>query len=316
MEASAMVSSKTVLITGGAGFIGSHLVDRLINQNYKVRVIDNLSAGCLNNLGSHLRDGTVEFIQGDIRDFSLIRKCVENVDSVVHLAAQTSVPYSLLKPDFTFDVNVSGSLNLMQASIEAGVRRFVFASSCAVFGDTQTVPIDENIALKPISPYAESKLAIERCCRGFNQRGLLGSVVLRFFNVYGPRQGLSEYSGVITQFINRLRMGSPLVVFGDGTQTRDFVSVFDVVEGIVLAMEKQGVEGEAFNIGSGYATSIEDLAKAVLDLAGSDLGIEHRAARLGDIVASVADISKAKRVLEFEPKIGLFEGLRPLVNGL
>jgi len=115
------------------------------------------------------------------------------------------VPYSILKPDFTFDVNVSGSLNLMQASIEAGVSRFVFASSCAVFGDTQTVPIDENTALKPISPYAESKLAIERCCRGFNERGLLGSVVLRFFNVYGPRQGLSEYSGVITQFINRWR---------------------------------------------------------------------------------------------------------------
>jgi UDP-glucose 4-epimerase len=308
-----MVSSKTVMVTGGSGFIGSHLVDRLINQGYNVRVIDNLSAGCLSNLGSHLRAGAIEFIQGDIRDFALIKKCVKNVDSIVHLAAQTSVPYSLLKPDLTFDINVSGSVNLMQASIEAGVRRFVFASSCAVFGDTQTIPTDENTPLKPISPYAESKLAIERCCRGFDERGLLGSVVLRFFNVYGPRQGFSEYSGVITQFITRCNTGVPLVVFGDGSQTRDFVNVFDVVEGIVLAMEKQGVEGEVFNIGSGHATRIEDLANAILDLAGSDLRIEHKGSRLGDIVASLADISKAKRVLGFEPKVGLREGLSPLV---
>lgn len=308
-----MGKSGTALVTGGAGFIGSHLVDRLVRESYTVRIIDNLSSGQLENIKGHSSKGTVDFVEGDIRDSALVRKCVDGVDVVVHLAALTSVPFSVEKPDLTFDVNVSGSLNLMHACIEAGVGRFVFASTCAVFGDPEFLPVNEKAQVKPISPYAESKLAVERCCRGFNNRGVLGSVVLRFFNVFGPRQGLSEYSGVITRFVDRCRSQLPFVVYGDGLQTRDFVSVFDVVEGIFAAMQRSNVEGELFNIGSGKATSINDLAKAVLDLAGVDLEIHHEKFRAGDIKDSYADISKAKRMLGFKPKVNLREGLKVLI---
>ncbi len=308
-----MGKSGTVLVTGGAGFIGSHLVDRLVSERYAVRVVDNLSSGKLENIKGHLSKGTVDFVEGDIRDSALMRKCVDGVDFVVHLAALTSVTFSVEKPDLTFDVNVSGSLNLMHACIESGVERFVFASTCAVFGDPEFLPVNEKAQVKPISPYAESKLAVERCSRGFNNRGVLGAVVLRFFNVFGLRQGLSEYSGVITRFADRCRRQLPLVVYGDGLQTRDFVSVFDVVEGILAAMKCQGIEGEVFNIGSGRATSINELAKAVLDLAGATLEIHHEKPRAGDIEHSYADISKAKRMLGFEPKVNLREGLKALI---
>ncbi len=305
--------AKTALVTGGAGFIGSHLVDRLINEGYSVRVIDNLTTGEMRNIEAHVKNGKVSFINGDIRDSGLIKKCVDGVDIVAHLAALTSVPFSVDHPDLVYDVNVSGSLNLMHAAIEAGVGRFVFASSCAVFGDTTVLPVGESAKFNPISPYAESKLAIERCCRGFSQRGVLGSVVLRFFNVFGPRQGLSEYSGVITKFFGCCRNHSPLVIFGDGLQTRDFVSVFDVVEGVYAAMTQSGVEGEVFNIGSGRATTINQLAQAVLDLTGADVGIRYEPPRLGDIKESYADIAKAKRLLRFQPKVSLREGLAALV---
>ena len=308
-----MNRSKMVLVTGGAGFIGSHLVDRLVSEGYAVRVVDDLSTGRLENIGDHLSRGSVDFVQGDIRDSELIRKCVDGVNVVVHLAALTSVPFSVKNPDLTFDVNVSGSINLMRACVEEGVGRFVFASTCAVFGNPEFLPVNENAQVNPISPYAESKLLAERYCNGFYDRGVLEPVVLRFFNVFGTRQGLSEYSGVITRFVDRCRRGLPLVVYGDGLQTRDFVNVSDVVEGILAAMRRGGIEGEVFNIGSGKATSLNVLAKEVLELAGVDLGIHYEEPRAGDIKDSYADISKAKRLLGFEPKVSLREGLKAIV---
>ena len=309
-----MSKSEKVLVTGGAGFIGSHLVDRLVNEGYMVRIIDDLSSGKLENIKVHLGKGKVEFIQGDIRDSALIKKCVNGVNAVVHLAAQTSVPFSIKNPDLTLDVNVSGSLKLMNACTETGVKRFVFASSCAVYGDPETLPVKENSQVNPISPYAESKLTVERYCLDFYVKGNLEPVILRFFNVFGSRQGLSEYSGVITLFINRCKLGLPLVIYGDGSQSRDFINVSDVVEGILAAVRCSGIEGYIFNIGSGKATSINELAKTVLDLTGKNLEIQHAEPRTGDIKDSYADISNAKQLLGFKPQVNLREGLKTLIK--
>jgi len=305
--------SKSALVTGGAGFIGSHLVDRLVKEGYRVKVIDDLSTGQLANIAGHVEAGRVEFLKGDIRDSALIKKAVKDVDLVAHLAALTSVPFSMANPDLVYDVNVAGSLNLIFNAIEAGVGRFVFASSCAVYGDTTVLPVSESAAFKPLSPYAESKLAIERCLRGFGIRGVLDSVVLRFFNVYGPRQGLSEYSGVITKFFDAVKSGRPLVVYGDGSQTRDFVNVADIVGGFYSSLTFSGVEGEVFNLGTGKPTSVNDLANAVLDLTGANVGVRYESARFGEIKESFADISKAKRLLGFQPNVVLREGLAALV---
>jgi UDP-glucose 4-epimerase len=308
-----VATSKTVLVTGGAGFIGSHLIDHLLTEGYAIRVIDDLSSGKLANLNDALRSGKVEFVKGDIRDSALIQKYVEGVNAVVHLAAQISVPLSIKDPALTFDMNVSGSLNLMHACIAKGVRRFVFASTCAVFGDSAVLPLKEDSPVNPISPYAESKLAAERYCLGFYDRRQLDPVILRFFNVFGPRQGLNEYSGVITLFADRCRQGLPLIVYGDGSQTRDFVSVFDVAHAVSTALQSNRAAGEVFNIGTGRPTSINLLAKEILGLTGADSAIQYENPRAGDIKDSYADIFKAKCLLGYEPKVTLHEGLKALV---
>ncbi|MGD0644417.1 MAG: SDR family NAD(P)-dependent oxidoreductase [Candidatus Bathyarchaeia archaeon] len=310
-----MAKDKTrVLVTGGAGFIGSHLVDRLVNVGYEVRVVDDLSAGRLDNIAVPLSGGGVDFVRGDVRDVSLVSKCVEGVDVVVHLAALTSVPFSVLHPDLVFDVNLVGTLNLLRACADVGVGRFVFVSSCAVCGDPEFLPVREEHRTDPISPYAESKLLGERYCLGFGERRLLGSVVLRFFNVYGPRQGMNDYSGVITRFINRVKQGEPLVVYGDGSQTRDFVSVYDVVDAVLASMRSSEAEGQVFNVGSGKPTSINELAKTILALAGVDLMIRYEKPRAGDIKDSYADISKAKKLLGYAPHVCLRDGLWALLE--
>jgi UDP-glucose 4-epimerase len=303
-----------VLVTGGAGFIGSHVVDRLVNDGYAVRVIDNLSAGKLDNIQGHLKSGKVDFVKGDIRDASLVRKTLENVDVVVHLAALTSVTFSLENPDLTFDVNLLGTLNLLRSSIEEQVDRFVFASSCAVCGDPEFLPVTEEARTNPISPYAESKLIAERYCLGFSERQLLKSVVLRFFNVYGPRQGMNDYSGVITRFIEFAKQSLPLVIYGDGSQTRDFVNVQDIVEAVLGSTKNSKAVGEVINIGSGMPTSINELAKTVLELAGVDLEVHYEKSRVGDIKDSYADISKAEKLLNYAPKVVLRNGLRALIE--
>jgi UDP-glucose 4-epimerase len=306
--------SKTVLVTGGAGFIGSHVVDRLVKDGHAVRVIDNLSAGKLDNIHRHLSSKKVDFVKGDIRDASLVRKTLDSVDVVVHLAALTSVPFSILNPDLTFEVNLLGTLNLLRSSVEEKVDRFVFASSCAVCGDPEFLPVTEEVQPNPISPYAESKLIVERYCLGFSERQLLKSVVLRFFNVYGPRQGMNDYSGVITRFIEFSKQRMPLVIYGDGSQTRDFVNVNDIVEAILSSMKSSKAEGEIINVGSGKPTSINDLAKAILDLTGLDLKICHQKPRAGDIKDSYADISKAGKLLNYSPKICIKDGLQDLIE--
>ena len=308
-----MNESIRVLVTGGAGFIGSHLVDRLVNDGYDVRVLDDLSTGKLGNIDGHLKAGRVDFVKGDIRDASVVKESLVGVDVVVHLAALISVTFSVANPELTFDVNLFGTLNLLRSCVEEGVSKFVFVSSCAVYGDPEFQPVTEDARTDPISPYAESKLIGERYCLGFHERGLLRSVVLRFFNVYGSRQGLNDYSGVITRFIDRARKKEPLIVYGDGLQTRDFVNVHDIVEAILASVNSSGAEGEIVHIGSGRATSINELAKTVLELTGVESGISYQPPRAGDIKDSYADISKAKRVLGYEPKVSLRDGLRTLL---
>lgn len=307
-------NTKRVLVTGGAGFIGSHLVDRLVDRGCIVRVIDNLSTGKLENIKALVDAGRIDFVRGDICDASLVNRNVKDVDWVFHLAALTSVPFSVENPGLTYETNVTGTLNLLASCARQKVGKFVFASSCAVYGEPRYLPVDERHPTVPISPYAESKLAGERYCLGFHERKLVCSVVLRFFNVYGPRQGFNDYSGVITRFIERCRQKLPLIVYGDGSQTRDFVSVYDVVDAVLASAEKHEAEGEVFNVGSGKPTSISQLAKTILDLGRVDIGISYEALRAGDIKNSYADISKAQRLLGYTPRFGLRDGLRALLD--
>jgi UDP-glucose 4-epimerase len=306
---------KNVLVTGGAGFIGSHLVEQLFEKGYHVKVLDNLSTGKLSNFNSNiLNPGAVDFVKGDIRDSGLVEKCCVEADVVIHLAAQTSVPFSLQNPEFNNDVNVKGTLNLLNSSVEAKVSRFLFISSCAVYGEPVYLPVDETHPTNPISPYAESKLIAEKECLRLNDGGAFESVVFRFFNVYGPRQGLSEYSGVITKFIDRIKQKLPLIIYGDGSQTRDFVYVKDIVNAIMLALENKKAPGNIFNVGTGRAVPLQELADTMLSLTGADLKIVKAAPRLGDIKDSYANITKASQLLGYKPKFSLKEGLEALLR--
>jgi UDP-glucose 4-epimerase len=302
-----------VLVTGGAGFIGSHVVERLVKEGYEVRILDNLTTGKLENIQSHLSLGEIEFVKGDIRDLSTVKESLENIDAIIHFAALVSVPLSIENPNLTFDINLLGTLNLLRLSVEKNIGRFVFISSCAVCGDPKLLPVTEESPTNPISPYAESKLIGERYCQGFSERNLLQTVILRFFNVYGPRQGMNDYSGVITRFVDLAKNKSPLTIYGDGLQTRDFVNVADIAEAVLAAVRSSCVSG-VFNVGSGKHTTINELAQTILQLVGVDVEIRHKEYRAGDIRDSYADISKARKFLGFEPKVSLNEGLKVLLD--
>ncbi len=302
-------AALNVLVTGGAGFIGSHLVDKLVSGGVEVKVLDNLSTGNLNNIRRHLDSGKVEFIEGDLRDPVIVKKAVNGVSHVVHLAAIISVTFSTENPAVTYEVNTAGTLSLLQASVLAGVKRFVFVSSCAVYGEPVFLPVTESHPANPISPYADSKLKAEQHCIDFHQKGALESVVLRFFNVYGARQGLNDYSGVITKFINNIKSGQPLIIYGDGSQTRDFVNVSDVVDAIAASLNSNKAQGEIIHVGTGKPTSINELAQTLSKLANTQVGIEYKEARVGEIKHSYADIAKASRLLGYQPRVLLEKGL-------
>lgn len=302
-----------VLVTGGAGFIGSHVVDALVRSGYSVKVLDDLSCGDLDNIGVHLRSGLVEFFEGDIRDRGLVEEVLAGVDAVVHLAALVSVPLSVEDPEFTFDVNVNGTRNVVASCASSGVKKLVFASSCAVYGEAQYLPINEAHPRRPLSPYASSKLEGERVCWNFAEDSDADVAILRFFNVYGPRQTTGDYSGVITKFFDWAEKGESLVVYGDGSQTRDFVYVSDVAQAILMLLESRSVGG-VFNIGYGEAVTISDLALKIIALVGKDVGVVYRPPRKGDIRRSLADISKARKAFGFSPRVSLDEGLRRLLR--
>jgi len=275
-------------VTGGAGFIGSHLVKALVKAGHQVRVLDNLSTGSIENLADVLN--AIEFVRGDVRDYGVVESAVRGVDAVVHLAALIDVAESVEKPDLYFDVNVRGTYNVVKAS--KNVSTFVFASSSAVYGEPIRVPIPEDHPLMPKSPYAASKVSGEAFVQAFANQYGFRPVILRLFNVYGPRQSRA-YAGVIIEFTRRVSRGESPVIFGAGGQTRDFVHVSDVVEAVMLSLRNEGVRG-VFNIGSGERVTINYLANLILRLMGrEDLKPIYAPPRPGDVRRSIADITRA-----------------------
>jgi UDP-glucose 4-epimerase len=298
-----------VLVTGGAGFIGSHLVKALVSRGFSVRVLDDLSRGSLRSLDPVL--GSIEFVRGDVRDGGVVAGLVRGVDVVVHLAALVDAFESLSNPRLYSDVNVGGTLNLCMAS--GNVKTFVYASSAAVYGEPVEVPVREDHPLNPINPYGASKVAGEAYVKTYSNIHGYRPVILRIFNVYGPGQTKS-YAGVIEEFRRRLTTGEPLLIHGDGLQKRDFISIWDAVEAIVKAIEVEEAQG-AYNIGSGKAITIRELAKLMARIAGrKNVEIKYTKPRPGDIRVSQADLTKTEKELKFKPKIELEEGLRKLLQ--
>ncbi|MDW8067541.1 MAG: SDR family oxidoreductase [Anaerolineae bacterium] len=302
------------LVTGGAGFIGSHLVEALVARGERVRVLDDFSTGRWENLAA-VRD-RIEVIRGDIRDPLTVGQAVDGVRVVVHLAARVSVEQSLQNPRETMEVNSGGTLNLLEAARRTGVARFLFASSAAVYGDHTRLPLREDRPLGPLSPYAASKVAGEALCHAYRAAYGLPVVILRFFNIYGPRQDpQSPYAGVISIFVGRMRRGLPPIIYGDGQQTRDFVYVGDVVEALIRAGEQERAVGSVLNIAWGKETSLLRLVALLNRVLGTDLRPEFAPPRSGDIRRSAGDSRRAQALLGWRPSVGLAEGLSRLVGG-
>jgi nucleoside-diphosphate-sugar epimerase len=304
-----------VLVTGGAGFIGSHVVDKLMLDGHDVVVLDNLFSGNMKNIEHHMNEARFRFVKGDIRQALTVEKAIEGVDAVIHEAAIVSVPLSIENPVLTNEVNVKGTLNLLEASIKAKIKRFVYVSSCAVYGDISKLPINEDAPVRPLSPYASSKLTAEEHCTGFFEDHGLETVRLRYFNVYGPRQAANEYAGVMVKFLERIRRDKPPVIFGDGEQTRDFVYVSDVVEATLLALNRDGVAGNLFNIGTGEVVTINKLCRIFLELTGKKhLKPIFKDAKPGEVRHSQADITNATKLLGYRHKVPLKSGVREFIN--
>jgi len=305
--------SLLYLVTGGAGFIGSHIVERLVREGQKVRVIDNLSTGKKKNIEPFLEK--TEFVEGDIRDLEPLREAMDGVDYVLHQAAVASVPRSVKDPLTSNSVNVEGTLNILITARDADVKRVVYASSSSVYGDTPTLPKHEDMKQEPRSPYAVSKLGGELYCQAFYHIYGLETIALRYFNVFGPRQDpKSQYAAVVPKFITALLHGEPPTIFGDGEQSRDFTYIENVVEANLLAAKASGVAGEVFNIACGERITINELACMLAEIIGVNIEPEHTPPRSGDVLHSLADISKAKRLLGYEVKVSTPEGLEQTVE--
>lgn len=306
---------SSVLVTGGAGFIGSHIVDRLLSDGFEVTVVDTLSTGRLENVAHHQGKNGFHFIKGDIRNFDLVKNTLRNVDAVFHEAALVGMTCSVEDPVLANEVNVTGTLNLLKACVDSDVKRFVYASSAAVYGKTEALPHHEDLTPQPISPYGASKLAAENYVKVFYETYGLETVCLRYFNVYGPRQTFSPYSGVITIFINRLLSNQPPIIYGDGEQTRDFIDVQDIVDASMLGLIKKGAVGQVFNVATGVATTVNQLANVLQEIMGKTrLKPVYMNPRMGEIRHSYANVSKARRFLGFNSKISLKDGLAKLVE--
>lgn len=302
-----ILKGKKILITGGAGFIGSHIVDRLAGDN-TVTVLDNLSGGSMDHLtGSQDR---IEFIKGDILDKALVNKLIARTEYVFHLAARTSIIRSVKEPEPDMITNINGTLNILEACRRTNIKKLVYSSSAAIFGDAQYLPVDEKHPLNPKSPYAVSKLAAEKYLLAYHHNYSVPAVSLRYFNIYGPRQDNSEYANVISVFLRRFKAQQPVTIYGDGEQTRDFIFVRDVVNANILAALHPEAAGEVFNIATGKGTSINKLVAVLQAVSGISAKVERAAERPGEIEHSRADIKKARRLLGFEPETSLEEGLK------
>ena len=301
------------LVTGGAGFIGSHLVEALVEHGEHVRVLDDFSTGRRENLSAVAEH--IELLKGDVTDAETVERAMAACDYVLHLAAIASVEASLKEPQRTHRINVGGTLNVLEAARRIRVRRVVFASTTALYGDHTALPLREELPPHPLSPYAASKVAGEAYCRAFHASYGLPAVALRFFNAYGPRQDpANPYSGVVSIFAAQLDRGDRPVIYGDGKQTRDFVYVADIVRAVLLACEREAAAGGIFNIAGGEQTSVLQLAAELNQVLDTNLMPIFAPARTGEVRFSQGDARRARQVLAWEPRISLREGLSRLVQ--
>ena len=302
------------LVTGGAGFIGSNIVEKLLSIGEKVRVLDNFSTGKRGNILPFL--DRIELVEGDIRSYHIVREAVDGVDFILHQAALPSVPRSIKDPITTNEVNVAGTLNILEAAKNTGIKRVVYASSSSVFGNSAILPKKEDMATEPVSPYAVSKLAGEKYCKVFFKVFGLETVILRYFNVFGPKQDpTSQYSGVIAKFINAFLNNKPITVYGDGEQSRDFTYVEDVVEAnIISANCSSDCAGEVFNAARGDRVTLNQMIKLLKEIFNIDKQVIYTAPRPGDVKHSEADVSKIERELGYKTKTAFKDGLTKTVN--
>lgn len=301
------------LVTGGAGFVGSHIVDALVKQGHEVSILDNLSTGKLENILHHGRH--VHFIQGDLRDIDKLKDACQNVNVVFHKAAIASVSQSVKDPQSTYEVNVVGTGNLFEAAGQAGVQHLIFASSAAVYGQVPHPVCNESLTPKPASQYGLSKLVGEQYGRFYAEFYDMQVTCLRYFNIYGARQtSESDYAGVISRFIHMLLSNKNPRVFGDGLQTRDFINVADIVQANLKAMENNGTYAfETLNIGTAQQSSILELLDCLKEVTGQTFSVEHEPERRGELRHSLSDIQKARQILGFNPSVSFQAGLKELV---
>ena len=303
---------SSYLVTGGAGFIGSHLSEELIRRGHTVRVVDSLITGKRRNL-AHLPG--VEFLEGDLADPQVAARAAAGMDYVLHQAAIPSVPRSVQDPITSNRANIDGSLNILVAARDAGVKRLVYAGSSSAYGDTPTLPKDESMPASPLSPYALQKYVAEQYCQMFTRLYGFETVTIRYFNVFGPRQDPgSPYSGVISLFATALLEGRQPVIYGDGEQTRDFTYIANVVDGVLRACEAPHAAGEVINVATGGRISLNDLLGTMNGIVGTKIAAVYKDPRAGDVRDSQADISKARRLLGYEPHVDLEEGLRATLD--
>jgi len=293
-----------VLVTGGSGFIGSHLVKALVEEGYDVVVVDIKVPNCS-------IEG-VKFLKLDIRNYPALRKAIKSVELIVHLAALIDAHESVIRPNLYHEINVNGTLNILRLCKDLKIRKLIFTSSAAVYGEARYLPIDEEHSLNPLTPYGATKVACEAYISAFHSSYGISAIILRVFNAYGPKQ-LGTYAGVISNFIKRALSNKPLIIYGDGKQTRDFVYVSDVVKAIIKAL-KSNVDFGVFNVGSGKPTSINELAELIKELTNRELKIVHENDRIGDVRHSYANIKRIKEVLEWVAEVELREGLRKTIE--
>jgi UDP-glucose 4-epimerase len=304
-----------VLVTGGAGFIGSNLTEALLKQGHRVRVLDDFSTGKRENLLYDETYPSLEMVEGDIRDLAVCQKAMKGIEHVFHQAALPSVQRSVEDPLGSNAVNAGGTLNILFAAREETVKRVIYASSSSIYGDTPTLPKLEEMPANPLSPYALQKYIGEQYCRLFYQLYGLETVSLRYFNIFGPKQDpASVYSSVIPRFIDALLKGHPPLIFGDGEQSRDFTYIDNVVRANLLAMSAEHLQGEAINIACGKRVSLNQLLNILKEIVGSKVSPVHEEPRKGDVKHSLADINKGKRLLNYDPQVGIEMGLKKTVE--
>ena len=296
-----------IFITGGAGFLGSHLTQFLIDQGHTVTIFDNFTNS---NSKIFLNDDKVKLIEGDIINYSKLSKSMNDIELVIHLAAQISVKDSLKNPKNTIKINVDGTQNLLKSCIENKIKNFIAASSAAIFGDQSVMPLTEESPKNPISPYGKSKLLMEEKILEFSKQNNFNSIILRFFNLYGLGQSI-QYAGVITKFLENIKNNSNLMIYGTGEQTRDFIHIDDAISSFDLAIKNINQKiGEIYNVGSGQSTTILELAKSILQISKKDLKIIHKPELDGDIIQSLTSIKHIATDMGFTPKISLEKGLK------